>query len=607
MPPLSRLLRWPGLSGRAAAGNRGRLVTVWTLTLLLAAVASIIALTSLDGFGTFAEDYAIPWWSLIPLFVLVEVTVVHIDLQRETQTISLREVPVVLGLFLVSPQGLVAAQIVGSFLALAIHRHQTPVKLAFNLAQFALATSIAVLIFRGIAPPLADIGPFAWISAGVATLLADFVAIAVLHARIGIVDGRKALPGLRAFVGFGLICTVANTALGLLGVVLVAKQPAGGILLAVPVVVTIAAYRAYWAEHRRREHLEFLYGSMRRLGGARDFDGAVAQLLLDVRHVFRAGTAAVVLMPTEPGGLPWRSVVGPDGAVAPLRATMLDPTLLAEGDGEPIAHAAAALLPKLLVGRQITNALSVQLQGEQGPVGVLVVADRPNEVGGFTAADRTLLRTHATHAGVALENRRLQRSIGELARVNDELAARALHDALTHLPNRVLFLDRVNQSAATQDASAHVGVLFVDLDDFKGVNDTLGHAAGDQVLVAVAERLRACLRPGDTAARLGGDEFAVLCQISSRDEINSVVSRLLDALLQPVNVDGTPIRVRASIGSAVGRCGGESDAATLIAAADAAMYDVKFGDRSPAPRVPRTEQTPGDSGLVLSAEGAPEA
>ncbi len=318
----SKRLRWPGVSGWADAGRGMRLLGVWALTVGLAAVASVIALTGLDGLGVFAEDYAVPWWSLIPLFVLVEVTVVHIDLQRETQTISLSEVPVVLGLFLVTPQGLVAAQIIGSFLALAIHRRQTPVKLAFNLAQFALVTSIAVLIFRGIAPPLGDIGPFAWISAGLATVFADFVAIAVLHAVIGIVDGRTALPGLRAFVGFGLVCAVANTALGLLGVVLVAKQPVGGVLLAVPVVVTIAAYRGYWAEHRRRQHLEFLYGSMRRLGGARDFDGAVAQLLLDAREVFRSGTAAVVLMPTGSNGLPWRGVVGPDGAVAPLRETM---------------------------------------------------------------------------------------------------------------------------------------------------------------------------------------------------------------------------------------------------------------------------------------------
>lgn len=591
----SRRMRWAGVSGWADAGRGMRLLGVWTLTVGLAAVASVIALTGLDGLGVFAEDYAVPWWSLIPLFVLVEVTVVHIDLQRETQTISLSEVPVVLGLFLVTPQGLVAAQIIGSFLALAIHRRQTPVKLAFNLAQFALVTSIAVLIFRGIAPPLGDIGPFAWISAGLATVFADFVAIAVLHAVIGIVDGRTALPGLRAFVGFGLVCAVANTALGLLGVVLVAKQPVGGVLLAVPVVVTIAAYRGYWAEHRRRQHLEFLYGSMRRLGGARDFDGAVAQLLLDAREVFRSGTAAVVLMPTGSNGLPWRGVVGPDGAVAPLRETMLDLALLAEGDGEPISHAAGALLPKLLVGRPITNAISVQLRGEHGLVGVLVVADRFSEVGGFTAADRALLRTYATHAGVALENRRLQRSIGELARVNDELATRALHDPLTQLPNRVLFLDRVNHALLQrEDASAHVGVLFVDLDDFKGVNDTLGHAAGDQVLVAVAERLRACLRPGDTAARLGGDEFAILCQISGPDEADSVAARLLDALLQPVRAEGTSVRVRASIGIAVGRCGGESDAAALIGAADAAMYDVKFGDRSAVPRVQRPTRGPLD-------------
>jgi diguanylate cyclase (GGDEF)-like protein len=592
---------------RADAGSGARLLGVWSLTLCLAAVASAIALTRLGGLGIFAEDYAVPWWSLIPLFVLVEVTVVHIDLQRETQTISLSEVPVVLGLFLVTPQGLVAAQIVGSFLALAIHRRQAPVKLAFNLAQFALVTSIAVVIFRGIAPPLGGIGPLAWISAGVATLVADFVAIAVLHAVIGIVDGRTALPGLRPFVGFGLICSVANTALGLLGVVLVAKQPVAGILLAVPVVVTIAAYRGYWAEHRRRQHLEFLYGSMRRLGGARDFDGAVTQLLLDAREVFRSGTAAVVLMPTEPSGLPWRGTVGPDGAVAPLRETMLDLTLLTEGEGEPTTHVAGALLPKLLLGRPIGNAISVQLRGEHGPVGVLVVADRQSEVGGFTAADRALLRTYATHAGVALENRRLQLSIGELARVNDELVTRALHDPLTQLPNRVLFLDRVNHALLQREDTAHVGVLFVDLDDFKDVNDTLGHAAGDQVLVAVAERLRACLRPGDTAARLGGDEFAVLCQISSPDEAASVAARLLDALLQPVKAEGTRIHVRASIGIAIGRCGGESDAATLIAAADAAMYGVKFGERSSAPRGRRTTHGPGHPGLVVGVEGTPQA
>jgi diguanylate cyclase (GGDEF)-like protein len=606
MSLLSRLLRRAGISGRAEAGN-GRLLGVWTLTLCLAAVASTIALTRLDGLGIFAEDYAVPWWSLIPLFVLVEVTVVHVDLQRETQTISLSEVPVVLGLFLVTPQGLVAAQIIGSFLALAIHRRQAPVKLAFNLAQFALVTSIAVVIFRGIAPPLGDIGPLAWISAGIATLVADFVAIAVLYAVIGIVDGRTALPGLRAFVGFGLVCSVANTALGLLGVVLVAKQPVAGILLAVPVVVTIAAYRGYWAERRRRQHLEFLYGSMRRLGGARDFDGAVAQLLLDAREVFRSGTAAVVLMPTDPDGLPWRGMVGPDGAMAPLQETMLDLTLLAGGDGEPIAHAAGALLPKLLVGRALGNAISVELRGEHGQLGVLVVADRLSGVGGFTAADRALLCTYATHAGVALDNRRLQRSIGELARANDELVTRALHDSLTQLPNRVLFLDRVNHALLQrEDTFAHVGVLFVDLDDFKGVNDTLGHAAGDQVLVAVAERLRACLRPGDTAARLGGDEFAILCRISSPDEATSVAARLFDALLQPVKTEGRRIRVRASIGIAVGRCGGESDAATLIAAADAAMYGVKFGERSSAPRG-RQAHGAGDPVLIAGVEGTPEA
>jgi diguanylate cyclase (GGDEF)-like protein len=151
----------------------------------------------------------------------------------------------------------------------------------------------------------------------------------------------------------------------------------------------------------------------------------------------------------------------------------------------------------------------------------------------------------------------------------------ALHDALTGLPNRVLFTQRVEQ-AARQHATGgpRPAVLFIDLDDFKRVNDSLGHAAGDQLLVAVAGRLRASLRPSDTPARLGGDEFAILLGQDAGNAAEQIADRINAMLAQPFTVADTQVQVRASIGIAVA---GEHahDAAELLCNADIAMYAAK--------------------------------
>jgi diguanylate cyclase (GGDEF)-like protein/PAS domain S-box-containing protein len=157
-----------------------------------------------------------------------------------------------------------------------------------------------------------------------------------------------------------------------------------------------------------------------------------------------------------------------------------------------------------------------------------------------------------------------------------QLQHNAFHDALTGLANRALFADRLEHALARTDrAATPVAVLFVDLDDFKAVNDGSGHAAGDALLVAVAERLRRVLRPSDTIARLGGDEFAVLIEdAADLTQAQAAADRLLDAFAQPFPAAGGEVRVTASVGIASGAVG-QNDAAELLRHADVAMYAAK--------------------------------
>jgi diguanylate cyclase (GGDEF)-like protein/PAS domain S-box-containing protein len=169
------------------------------------------------------------------------------------------------------------------------------------------------------------------------------------------------------------------------------------------------------------------------------------------------------------------------------------------------------------------------------------------------------------------------RDIGEHKETEKKLEHDAMHDVLTGLPNRALFLDHINLalSRRLRDPGQGCGVLYIDLDEFKQVNDTLGHAAGDALLIGTATRLRACLRPQDSAARLGGDEFAVLVEnLVSPSDLEMVASRVLQEMIRPFDIFGREVRSGASIGAAIaGHDHTSSD--VLLRDADVAMYRAK--------------------------------
>ena len=162
----------------------------------------------------------------------------------------------------------------------------------------------------------------------------------------------------------------------------------------------------------------------------------------------------------------------------------------------------------------------------------------------------------------------------------ERLTRQALHDSLTGLPNRTLFADRVRMSASRRSTTGYA-IVYLDLDGFKLVNDTLGHAAGDQVLIEVARRLERLMRAGDTLARLGGDEFALLCEEVGEREVRAIADRVIDAVGKPIDVQGTTITQAASIGISLYSAEGPlAEPDEMLGEADLAMYRAKAAGKS---------------------------
>ncbi len=565
---------------------------VWALIAAMASMAAVLFVLVVRDLESPVGGIHLPWWALALAFAAAEVFVVHINFRHSALSLSLAEVPLVAGLFLAHPSGLMLACIVGPGVVLLLDRRHIPMRTAFNLAQFALVGALSITVFGALSPDTATVGPEAWVAALAATLTGTLAAGGLIALGMTLAEEPVGAAQLRQMLLADGLVTVANTCLALAGVAVLLADPRSAWLLLGPAIVMFLAYRAYVQERSRHRSLEFLYDVTRTVHRAPTVGDALQELLTQSRAAFHAEVAEVYLFPAD-GGPALRTTVTPDGVRARMQPddSPLPAALRAavERDGSALLRGDAAY------GRR--ELLLAPLAGEQGLIGAIALANREGRVTEFTTADLTLLETLANHTAVSLEHDRLEQAVWELTEDRDRLRHRASHDPLTGLANRALFAHQVEAALAQPDGRAVV--LFLDLDDFKRVNDRFGHEVGDELLVAFTRRLRGVLRTSDLPARLGGDEFAVLLDRGDHERATRIAERIQQAFNEPFKLSTATLRVAASTGIALGEHG-ETTAAEVLRNADVAMYAAKqqdkghfevFGDAQAAPLLRRDTLT----------------
>jgi len=554
-------------------------MVIWTISAALAGLAMLLFDLEVRQRAAPMTPIDLPWPLLAFAVAVAELQIVEVHFRRESHSFSLSEFPAVVGIFFLSPAAYLAAVLVGTAGALIFGLRERPMKLAFNLANAMLMATISLAIVHHFArldsPPHFQ----EWVAVFGATLTCATLSAILVASVITVSGGAPQFQKLPEMIRFSGLVAIANTSLALLAVSILWLDPALLWLLALPLAAVFLAYRAYVSEHEKHERLEMLYQSSRILQHSPELDSALLALLGHARTMFRAELAEVVLYARDVGTEALRTRSWHDLAnesMTPLTIDVADPLhVRIRASTAPFFYA-----PPPGESAEIRQAMVSPLRGESELIGSFLIANRLTEGTTFSEDDLRLLETLAHQAAAALENGHLEQSLAELSRLKEELRYQAFHDPLTALPNRSLFLEHLTQRLAGDVFGTTSVVLFMDLDDFKIVNDTLGHAVGDRLLAEVGDRLRNVLRADDVVARLGGDEFAVLLD----DELDierslAVGERIIDALRIPFRIQGHDVEVGASIGIAAAS-GRSETAGELLRNADVAMYTAKASGKN---------------------------
>jgi diguanylate cyclase (GGDEF)-like protein len=506
----------------------------------------------------------IPVWVAFLGLLVAGSSLLTLEVQANAFSISLTEIPIVLCLLGMSRGPFLIAGTAGAIVALLLSRRRAPLKLAFNSALVAFELAAAVAIYDHLVgvPDFTSWQTWAALLGGIGgTNIASGIAVNAVISMAGDAPSRRQAI-VHSLLGLGNALVIAM--MTLLAAMTVQLTWLAALPLASITAIAIVPLRRFARLQRRYDGLLLLHEFTAGLTGSTDLETTLTNVLTETTKVLRCTDATIALPRTTetfrrshtdntkevpaPGDPVWTQIFDTG-----------QPVRLSRGSTELNGYLARHAL-KDLMAAPLTH-------GEQ-VIGVLMVQNRLGEVSTFDADDLAIFATMANQTTVTMENLRL------IDRLRDESAERehqALHDELTGLPNRAHLYATLDQ-VLTQGP---VAVAMVDLNRFKEVNDTLGHHAGDEVLIQTAQRLRSALPKSALVARLGGDEFAiVLTATTTITEALATLAPVELAFTEPMPLDTIAVRIDASIGVAVSTLHGK-DRATLLRRADVAMYAAK--------------------------------
>ena len=505
------------------------------------------------------------WWVPVVLFVLfvaAERIVFHVEFAHDTKSVSLTAVPMALAIMLLSLPEAQLIRVIAVVIALLSLRTAW-YKIFFNVGMTVLSVGVAYVV-RDTLIDRVGANSATILTLIVATLAADVVESFGVVLAVRTQSGRWPEQMLRDLVrelpGF-VIASVIGSMVAMLSVSLPWLAP----VFLLPLLGVFVVLRSHGRTSQRLRDLEELHGLSASIGRSLSKKQIANLALEEVSQLLRAERVAVVIFEDlTADGVHVASVGAPFDSLPTSNA---DPRWKSIVSSRKAALWVSEELRDLGIdlGSVQGNVIVAPLVDNDATVGVLVVGARGGQVALFDEGDAIRLGAFATRVALALRN----------AVLYEQLQYEAWHDRLTNLPNRLSFERRVDEVLDLGVANGTVAVLTLGIDRFREVNATLGHSAGDQMLLGLARRLEGLIGADDVLSRTAGDEFAVFVRVTDTHDEMRLARSILDAAQAPLTVDGYDVSVVLSIGSA--RCDDViTTASTMLRRADIAMSEAKI-------------------------------
>ena len=551
VPAAAPRARGPGLA-RPVKG-------VWIFAAVLAAMTVLLIATRPDR-----PDLGSPFgdWTFVVIAVMFgafELSVVNVHFRRHALAFALNEIPIAFAFVFLGPIAGPLARIPVEVLVLVLVRRNRGHKLAFNIAvhafEVALAGTLFALLLRWWGTGDATIV----LAAAVALATVTPITAALIATAISFFDGNGRQRIVGEFTATWWLLAF-NAVLAAITIALALFEPVLTILSALPILGLWYVLHSFGSVNQELRDLDAVHGFAGRVGQTLDVEAIGALAVDEAMQMFRANGAALVRF--GPDG-PTAQTVG-SLSVAPEVGLDERGWLHEVSTGNDLLRRDELIELGLQPESGIAIGLMATVDDEAASSAVLIVTRDDLVHERFDAGDRARLDNIARQLSVSL-----RRGV-----LHERLEWEARHDALTELPARTLFERTVDDVTMSTEPSSWY-VMMLDLDRFKEVNDTLGHHAGDTLLIEFSRRIQAILGPDDTLARLAGDEFAVLCRRDHPSEINELAHRCAAEAGRPVTLDGLEIVVTVSVGVAQ-LLAGDFQAIQPMRRADIAMYNAKW-------------------------------